>query len=104
MLFKTFIAVATIFAHGGHAINAMKPLNSVNQVAKRSTGKQTTAGKQKLAYVGGNVKTNIDIQPILWPNAARGSKGAVANASKIVQFYQGITNSTYMDWLSECKC
>ena len=105
MLFKSFIAVAAIMmmvANGSHAINVVMPIASKRGKQNNNKAKQATI--QTLAYAGGSVKNNVDVQPLLWPNPALGSNGAVAYASKIVQFYKGITNSTYFDWLSECKC
>ena len=60
------------------------------------TGKcQNWSGK--LTWYGGPVLNKVNITPIMW-----GSN--VADATNIGLFYQGIANSSYIDWLGECKC
>jgi len=54
-----------------------------------------------VTYQKGPVLNNVDVTPLFWSNPFTGE--TVTDASDIVAFYKAITNSAYIDWLSECK-
>ena len=49
----------------------------------------------KLLYYGGHVIANVKVEPVYW------GTGTVQTPSDMHGFYSAVTNSTYMDWLSE---
>jgi hypothetical protein len=87
---------------GSVSLNTKKPAMSPVTSSKQSypsTSSPTNncpSSSGRLQYFHGRVINNVNVTPILWATN-------VANASEVTAFYKGIVNSTYIDWLSECK-
>lgn len=53
-----------------------------------------------LTYNGGPVISNVAVHSVYWGSGTY-EQGAGPNDPKIVNFFKGVTNSAYMDWLLE---
>jgi hypothetical protein len=56
----------------------------------------TTLKSNLIPYNGGKVIQNVKVVSIMW-----GGEANVRDGSRWESFYQAITNSDYMDWLTE---
>jgi hypothetical protein len=57
---------------------------------------QSAPAGAKLTYYGGPVIPNVKIVMVTW-----GAKTSITSEAALEGFYTGVTNSPYMDWLSE---
>lgn len=71
-------------------------LRDAESARKSGNGSSASAQPSHLAYYGGSVLANVKIVSVIW-----GSAVDPATVSGIGGFYAAVTNSTYMDWLSE---
>ncbi|KAI8903219.1 hypothetical protein EDD86DRAFT_261814 [Gorgonomyces haynaldii] len=82
--------LSILISSAAAAPRGQKPLN----VALKTEGESFAAASGNLRYYGGPVISNVEVHPIFY-----GSN--VQYKSDIVGFYDGVTDSTYFDWLSE---
>jgi len=106
---RTIVAVAALFAAacgGGakapseaHAPSKEPVVQTRAKVLKkRDAALRTFAAPSgaHLNYYGGNVISNVKVNVVFWTAAVDGTTQA-----NIGGFYSAVTNSSYMDWLSE---
>src|ERR1700694_556890 len=61
----------------------------------------TSAAGVTMQYFGGPVIPNVKIYVVWWGDPSRLNPAITAARGGIADFYAGVTNSNYMDWLNE---
>src|SRR5690242_16148336 len=55
----------------------------------------------KLLYYGGRVVSNMEVVQVLWGTGSYIPEVSGTGTPSIASFYQGVLNSSYIDWLTE---
>ncbi|HVO29406.1 MAG TPA: proprotein convertase P-domain-containing protein [bacterium] len=80
--------VAVVYGSQVHMLPRLDP--------NRTSSAVSNAAGAQLAYYGGHVISNVKVVAVFWgPNIDPQITGGIGN------FYSSVTNSAYMDWLSE---
>lgn len=61
----------------------------------------SAAGTRSMQYFGGNVIPNARVYLVYWGDPAQISTGVTAADGGMADFFLGVTNSDYLDWLNE---
>ena len=79
---------------------AMVMAPQISQASPQPAGGTPGPAGAHLTYNGGPVISNVAVHSVYWGSGTY-QQGAGPNDSKIVNFFKGVTNSAYMDWLLE---
>lgn len=62
---------------------------------------RNAAGTATVQYFGGTVTANAKVYVVWWGNPAKINSAVTAAHGGIADFFAGVTNSSFMDWLNE---
>ena len=73
----------------------------VDRPAKSHTPTRNAAGTVTAQYYGGTVTANPKVYVVWWGDPAKINSAVTAAKGGIADFFAGVTDSSYMDWLNE---
>ncbi len=73
----------------------------VDRPGKSRAPVRSAAGTVTMEYFGGTVVENPKVYVVWWGNPANINSAVTAAHGGIADFYAGVTNSNFMDWLNE---
>jgi hypothetical protein len=93
----TVMALVGILAGNvAQASRGIVPFRSIFETEKQNWEFNFRPDGTKLVYFGGRVLSNVKVVAVFW-----GTQVDPETVAKIGDFYTSVTNSTYIDWLSE---